>query len=212
MSNLRLPAVVHFVSDGKPWKIIAMEYMNLTIPPATLTELKKQEYVHIFWRIEFFKATGDIPPQRSSFGEETDKIFQSLLDNMSKAGGGKQHGGKGKKANYIQQLDIFYEKNQRYQEVERQREKKLERDQLLKRSASLSRRDEEQEDDEELQESESKHFKREARAKNLKRKQSPKFSSNKVPREEGSGRSRRSESQQAGKQRKKKAKRRRGDT
>lgn len=28
MSNLRLPAVVHFVSDGKPWVILALEYQG----------------------------------------------------------------------------------------------------------------------------------------------------------------------------------------
>ena len=31
MSNLRLPAVVHFVSDGKPWVILALEYQGTVI-------------------------------------------------------------------------------------------------------------------------------------------------------------------------------------
>ena len=28
MSDLRPPAVVHFVSDGKPWVILALEYQG----------------------------------------------------------------------------------------------------------------------------------------------------------------------------------------
>ena len=28
MSNMRLPAVIHFVSDGKPWVILALEYQG----------------------------------------------------------------------------------------------------------------------------------------------------------------------------------------
>jgi lipopolysaccharide biosynthesis glycosyltransferase len=134
MSNLRLPAVVHFVSDGKPWKIIAMEYLNLTIPSTTLIELKKQEYVHIFWRIEFFKATGDIPPQRSSFGEQADELFRSLLENMSVGGKSKDQGKKGKRKNYIEKLDIFFEKNQRYQEEDMRLKKEQEREELAKKT------------------------------------------------------------------------------
>mmetsp|Transcript_11732 Transcript_11732/g.17770 ORF Transcript_11732/g.17770 Transcript_11732/m.17770 type:complete len:440 (+) Transcript_11732:122-1441(+) len=75
MSGLRLPAVAHFVSDGKPWKVVAMEYLNISIPDHTQAELKKQEFVHVFWRLEFFKATGDTPPATSSFGPEVDKLF-----------------------------------------------------------------------------------------------------------------------------------------
>lgn len=115
MSNLRLPAVVHFVSDGKPWKIIAMEYLNLSIPSTTLVELKKQEYVHVFWRIEFFKATGDVPPLRSSFGDEADQLFQSLLKNVKE----KKHTKK-----FIEKLDIFYNRNKKYQEEEERIHKK----------------------------------------------------------------------------------------
>lgn len=109
MSNLRLPAVVHFVSDGKPWKIIAMEYLNLSIPSTTLIELKKQEYVHLFWRIKYFKATGDQPPQRSLFGEEADQLFQSILHHVHN---------KRQNTNYLEKLDILYDRNKKYQEEE----------------------------------------------------------------------------------------------
>ncbi|CAE7646431.1 GYG1, partial [Symbiodinium microadriaticum] len=75
MSGLRLPAMGHFVSDGKPWKVVAMEYMKVAIPPETQTELMKQKFLHVYWRLEFFKASGDAPPAVSFFGAEVDTLF-----------------------------------------------------------------------------------------------------------------------------------------
>jgi lipopolysaccharide biosynthesis glycosyltransferase len=123
MSNLRLPAVVHFVSDGKPWKVIAMEYLNVSIPFSTLSELKKQEYVHIFWRIEFFKATGDAPPVVSSFGPEVDEIFQNILSQHQKESPSGKKIKQENKQNFIEKLEILYERNRQSNEEEAKSDK-----------------------------------------------------------------------------------------
>lgn len=75
MSGQRLPAVAHFVSDGKPWKVIAMEYLGMDISPETRTELMKQKFLHLYWRLCFFKASKDTPPSKSFFGEDADALF-----------------------------------------------------------------------------------------------------------------------------------------
>jgi lipopolysaccharide biosynthesis glycosyltransferase len=116
MSNLRLPAVVHFVSDGKPWKVIAMEYLNISIPPSTVSELKKQEYVHVFWRIQFFKATGDVPPLQSFFGSEVDEIMRNLISQSPKENTKKKQENK---QSFIEKLDILFERNKKYEEKEK---------------------------------------------------------------------------------------------
>lgn len=115
MSNLRLPAVVHFVSDGKPWKILAMEYLNMTIPQHTLIELKKQEYVHVYWRLEYFKATGDIPPEKTFFGGEADEVFKPFFKNNDQINNSKnKKNKKSSSTNFIEKLEIIFQKSIKY--------------------------------------------------------------------------------------------------
>jgi hypothetical protein len=53
-----------------------MEYLGMDIPPETRSELMKQKFLHLYWRLCFFKASKDAPPQRSFFGEEADALFR----------------------------------------------------------------------------------------------------------------------------------------
>ena len=57
MQGLRLPAVIHFVSDGKPWKVLMFEYapngLSL-IPEHTKSELKNQAQAHVLWYLFAF--------------------------------------------------------------------------------------------------------------------------------------------------------------
>ncbi len=69
MGGHRVPAVVHFVSDGKPWKVLMFEYLNMddpsqnqTISTHSMSEIGKQAEPHLLWRSAFFRATGDVPP------------------------------------------------------------------------------------------------------------------------------------------------------
>jgi hypothetical protein len=48
----------------------------MDIPPETRSELMKQKFLHLYWRLCFFKASKDAPPQRSFFGEEADALFR----------------------------------------------------------------------------------------------------------------------------------------
>mmetsp|Transcript_29547 Transcript_29547/g.49909 ORF Transcript_29547/g.49909 Transcript_29547/m.49909 type:complete len:417 (+) Transcript_29547:122-1372(+) len=79
MSSRPLPAVIHFVSDGKPWTILAADYADEK--PPGLDDAKAKliplTYAHALWRVHFFKATGYTPPKRSLFGEEMDLLFNS---------------------------------------------------------------------------------------------------------------------------------------
>ena len=65
MSKLQVPLVVHFVSEGKPWAVLAYEYFkgNLkeAISPEVFRDLGKQAEVHLLWREKFFKQTGQTP-------------------------------------------------------------------------------------------------------------------------------------------------------
>jgi lipopolysaccharide biosynthesis glycosyltransferase len=70
MSGLPTPKAIHFVSDGKPWVVLAMDYMNSdSIAPETVQKLKSQAFSHLYWRMCFFKATGDAPPVTSVIGD-----------------------------------------------------------------------------------------------------------------------------------------------
>lgn len=70
MSGLRLPSVIHFVSDGKPWKVLAMDYVS-QFAPETKQQLFKQAMAHLLWRRAYFTATGESPPVNSVFDELT---------------------------------------------------------------------------------------------------------------------------------------------
>jgi hypothetical protein len=68
MNNLRLPAVIHFVSDGKPWKVLMYEYVpnsHLQVDAGTLKDVGKQAECHLLWQHAFFRATGDRAPKNS---------------------------------------------------------------------------------------------------------------------------------------------------
>lgn len=52
MGSQREPAVIHFVSDGKPWTVLLYEYVENgydIIPVGTRDELRRQAYVHLLW-------------------------------------------------------------------------------------------------------------------------------------------------------------------
>lgn len=70
MSGLRLPSVIHFVSDGKPWKVLAMDYVS-QFAPETKQQLFKQAMAHLLWRRAYFTASGESPPVNSVFDELT---------------------------------------------------------------------------------------------------------------------------------------------
>ena len=80
MSGQPPPAVIHFVSDGKPWKILANDYLQGTIADSMKTELLKQAETHLLWRRAFFRATGDAPPPISVF----DSITMDTVDKAKK--------------------------------------------------------------------------------------------------------------------------------
>jgi len=69
MNQKRLPSVIHFVSDGKPWVVLMYEYqpsLQPQVDPSTFRMLGKQAVAHLLWRAAFFKATGT-PPSDNSF-------------------------------------------------------------------------------------------------------------------------------------------------
>eukprot|EP00607_Mallomonas_marina_P003720 CAMPEP_0182427704 /NCGR_PEP_ID=MMETSP1167-20130531/18999_1 /TAXON_ID=2988 /ORGANISM="Mallomonas Sp, Strain CCMP3275" /LENGTH=389 /DNA_ID=CAMNT_0024610135 /DNA_START=100 /DNA_END=1269 /DNA_ORIENTATION=+ len=70
MSGLRLPCVVHFVSDGKPWKVLATDYVG-QFAEETKQKLFKQALPHLMWRQAYFRGSGDNPPRQSVFDELT---------------------------------------------------------------------------------------------------------------------------------------------
>ena len=62
MSGQRLPAAIHFVSDGKPWKVVVLEYVtdqerNTVVSDHTKSEIAKQAQAHLMWRKAFSKGT-----------------------------------------------------------------------------------------------------------------------------------------------------------
>ena len=92
MSGLRLPSVIHFVSDGKPWKVLAMDYMS-QFAEETKQQLLKQAYCHLMWRKAYFTATRESPPQHSVFDELTHPNYNpqnSKMKPMSSIGSGSK--------------------------------------------------------------------------------------------------------------------------
>eukprot|EP01041_Mallomonas_annulata_P008312 gene8312-17110_t len=70
MSGLRLPSVIHFVSDGKPWKVLSMDYTG-QFADETKHMLMKQAITHLLWRQAYFRCTGEQQPRISVFDELT---------------------------------------------------------------------------------------------------------------------------------------------
>jgi lipopolysaccharide biosynthesis glycosyltransferase len=65
MSGLREPTLIHFVSDGKPWRVMAMDYQNMPFSPDNVAKLTAQREAHLLWREAFFAGTveeGIAPP------------------------------------------------------------------------------------------------------------------------------------------------------
>ena len=64
MNKRRVPSVIHFVSDGKPWTVLLYEYqpvMQHTVDVGTMRMLGKQAMAHLQWRDAFFRASGAAP-------------------------------------------------------------------------------------------------------------------------------------------------------
>lgn len=63
MTGDRLPQVIHFVSDGKPWKVLTWEYVPnpQDINPSMLVPVGKQATPHMLWRNAYFRANGMQP-------------------------------------------------------------------------------------------------------------------------------------------------------
>ena len=57
MSGLREPTLIHFVSDGKPWRVLAMDYQNIPFSQENIAKLAGQREAHLLWRAAFFKGT-----------------------------------------------------------------------------------------------------------------------------------------------------------
>lgn len=68
MSGLREPSLIHFVSDGKPWRVMAMDYQNIPFSAENIAKLQGQREAHLLWRAAFFSGTqeeGIVPPATS---------------------------------------------------------------------------------------------------------------------------------------------------
>jgi lipopolysaccharide biosynthesis glycosyltransferase len=61
ISEQRGPAVIHFVSDAKPWQVLAYEYHPIEtarefVNDDSMTKLGGQIHAHMLWRRAYFKA------------------------------------------------------------------------------------------------------------------------------------------------------------
>lgn len=68
MSGLREPTLIHFVSDGKPWRVMAMDYQKMPFSAENVAKLHAQREAHLLWRSAFFGGTnekGIAPPAQS---------------------------------------------------------------------------------------------------------------------------------------------------
>lgn len=68
MSGLREPTLIHFVSDGKPWRVMAMDYQKIPFSAENIAKLHAQREAHLLWRAAFFGGTveeGIAPPSTS---------------------------------------------------------------------------------------------------------------------------------------------------
>ena len=73
MSGLREPAIIHFVSDGKPWRVLAMDYQNIPFTIENKMKLAQQRVAHLLWREAFFSGTQEknvAPPANSVLFED----------------------------------------------------------------------------------------------------------------------------------------------
>jgi len=65
-SGKRLPCVVHFDGDGKPWTVLLFEYLSAAeqaqIPMETKGKLAAMALPHILWRRAYFRAIGQAEP------------------------------------------------------------------------------------------------------------------------------------------------------
>jgi hypothetical protein len=59
-SGKRLPAVIHFVSDGKPWTVMQFEFLSVSeraqVPSSTREKLASQAVPHMLWRNAYYKG------------------------------------------------------------------------------------------------------------------------------------------------------------
>lgn len=90
MSNLREPAIVHFVSDGKPWRVLAMDYQQIPFTDENIRKLSEQRVAHLLWRQAFFsgtKETNIAPPAHSVLFEGQQGASSSRSSKSPKKGG-----------------------------------------------------------------------------------------------------------------------------
>lgn len=84
MNNLRVPSVIHFVSDGKPWTVLLYEYqldMQQYIDVGTKKMLGKQAIAHMQWRDAFFRASGGTP-SNNAFLLYCHELSQGQIDDQ----------------------------------------------------------------------------------------------------------------------------------
>ena len=93
MQGLRLPSIVHFVSDGKPWVVLLYEYVEnggRLITGNSRMELAKQGMLHIAWRKAYFEATNEKNPRYKVLldvmqGTEEEEIKKEKVTKEKKA-------------------------------------------------------------------------------------------------------------------------------
>ena len=94
MNKRRVPSVIHFVSDGKPWTVLLYEYqlaMQHTVDVGTMRMLGKQAMAHLLWRDAFFRASGAAPSNNAFLLRAV--MVASGQDTGQVSGGGQQRAG-----------------------------------------------------------------------------------------------------------------------
>lgn len=85
MTGDRVPQTIHFVSDGKPWKVLTYEFLPNPeeIPGHMLIDIGKQANTHMLWRLAYFRANDMQPVNNVLIRAAT--IAQGLPDPYEEA-------------------------------------------------------------------------------------------------------------------------------
>ncbi len=95
MSRLRPPAVIHFVSDAKPWTVLMFEYYSrdqLPINERTAEDIKGQASTHVQWRQAYFRAIRDPNPRMQLLADIVEGTFKTSNGKKQVADPGQGHG------------------------------------------------------------------------------------------------------------------------